>query len=85
VLWDNRTESPTFGNRMILFAGADNPLTVIVPPSVVHAYRNISRTVSGMVLNYPDALYAGRDKKEPVDEVRHEDKEDVFFKDFVKL
>ena len=83
-LWDNRRDSPSFGKKMILFAGADNPLSVVVPPGVVHAYRNISKTERGMVLNYPDRLYAGKDKKDPVDEIRHEDEQDEFFQDFVR-
>lgn len=82
-LWDNRKVSSSFGKKMTLFAGADNPSAVVVPPGVVHAYRNISRTERGMVLNYPDRLYAGREKKEPVDEIRHEDDKDAFFQDFV--
>ena len=37
----------------------------------------------GMVLNYPDRLYKGSGKKEEVDEIRHEDKEDEFYRDFI--
>jgi hypothetical protein len=37
------------------------------------------------VLNYPDALYAGPGRSEPVDEVRHEDERDEFFEDFRRL
>jgi dTDP-4-dehydrorhamnose 3,5-epimerase len=51
---------------------------------VVHAYRNISRTERGMVLNYPDTLYAGQGRNEPVDEVRHEVDNDPFFLDFLR-
>ena len=32
------------------------------------------------VLNFPDTLYAGRGKKEPVDEIRHESDPDSPFK-----
>jgi dTDP-4-dehydrorhamnose 3,5-epimerase len=84
VLWDNREKSPTRGARMTLLGGVDDPIAVIVPPGVVHAYRNTSRTERGMVLNYPDALYAGWGKKEPVDEVRHEVDGDPFFMDFLR-
>lgn len=83
-LWDNRKKSRTFGNKMTIKGGEDNPLLVIVPPGVVHGYKNISETVRGMVLNYPDALYRGWGKKKEVDEIRHEDKGDDFFKDFIK-
>jgi dTDP-4-dehydrorhamnose 3,5-epimerase len=83
-LWDNRKKSSTFGNKKIVFAGDDNPLFVIVPAGVVHGYKNISKAVRGMVLNYPDALYRGQGKKQPVDEIRHEDRGDEFFEDFVR-
>lgn len=83
-LWDNRSGSSTLHMRMVLFAGEDNPITLIVPPGIVHAYRNISATERGMVLNYPNRLYAGWDKKEPVDEIRHEDSKDEFYQDFIE-
>ena len=82
-LWDNREHSKSYGKRMILFGGLDNPIAVVIPPGVVHAYRNISRAERGMVLNYPDKLYAGWHKKDPVDEIRHEESEDIFFQDFL--
>ena len=82
-LWDNRKESKTFGCYMEIVGGKDNPIRAIVPPGVVHAYKNISKEVDGMVLNYPDKLYRGWDKKEKVDEIRHEEKEDNFYLDFV--
>jgi dTDP-4-dehydrorhamnose 3,5-epimerase len=72
TLWDNRKESPTFGNRMELFMGGNNPGTVIVPKGVVHCYRCVSAE-SGWVFNAPNQLYAGEGKKAPVDEIRHED------------
>jgi dTDP-4-dehydrorhamnose 3,5-epimerase len=83
-LWDNRKESKTFGYYMKIFGGEDNPIRVIVPPGVVHGYKNISEGADGMVLNYPDKIYRGWGKKEEVDEMRHEDKEDDFYLDFVK-
>jgi dTDP-4-dehydrorhamnose 3,5-epimerase len=81
-LWDNRKNSPTFGSRMSLTAGEGNPVLVIVPPGVVHGYRNISPAEKGMVLNFPDRLYRGPGKSGEVDEVRHEDRGDVFYLDF---
>jgi len=83
-LWDNRKESKTYKCCMDMVGGEDNPIRVIVPPGVVHGYKNISEEVDGMVLNYPDKLYRGWDKKEEVDEIRHEDKEDDFYLDFIK-
>ena len=81
-MWDNRAQSRTYRHKQVIFGGQDRPVTVIVPPGVVHAYRNISQSQSGMVINHPDKLYAGRDKKEPVDEIRHEDKKDDYYQDF---
>lgn len=83
-LWDNRKDSKTYQYSMVIYGGEDNPIGLVIPPGVVHAYKNISKTVRGMVLNYPDKLYAGWGKKEPVDEIRHEDKGDEFYEDFIK-
>lgn len=71
-LWDARTGSPTRGAQMVIEAGVGHPTLVIVPPGVVHGYKNVSDE-DGMVLNFPDRLYAGPGKKGPVDEIRHED------------
>jgi len=84
-LWDNRKKSVSYGKRMILFGGVDNPITLIVPPGIVHGYKNISKTIPGMVLNFPDKLYAGWGKKEEVDEVRHENEKDLFYEDFIAI
>ena len=83
-LWDNRKGSKTFRCCKEVIGGEDNPLRIIVPPGVVHGYRNISEEADGMVINYPDKLYRGWDKKEEVDEIRHEDKEDEFYLDLLK-
>jgi len=37
-----------------------------------------------MVLNYPDKLYRGWEKKKKVDEIRHEDKKDIFYLHFIE-
>ena len=77
-LWDTRADRPTGGNRLTVVAGESNRLSVLVPPGVVHAYKNISQ-VPGLVFNAPNQLYAGWEKKEPVDEIRHEDLPDSPF------
>ena len=74
-LWDARKESPTFGVKQFLFAGIDSPLVLIVPPGVVHAYKNVG-IENGIVFNAPNRLYAGDGKKFPVDEIRHEESSD---------
>lgn len=73
-LWDVRPGSATFGVKQTIYAGIDAPLAVIVPPGVVHAYKNIGGE-NGIVINAPNRLYAGEGKKSPVDEIRHEDVE----------
>jgi len=83
-LWDNRKNSKSFENYIEMIGGKDNPIQIVVPPGVVHGYRNISEETDGMVINYPDKLYRGWGKKEEVDEIRHEDKEDEFYLDFIK-
>ena len=72
-LWDARAESPTRGRRMEVVVGESNRQAVIVPPGVIHAYKNIGST-PGWVFNAPNRLYAGPGKRSPVDEIRHEDK-----------
>jgi dTDP-4-dehydrorhamnose 3,5-epimerase len=70
-LWDARKDSPTFGQKMAFDAGEQKPQAVIVPAGVVHAYRNVGN-IQGWVINLPNRLYAGKGRKEEVDEIRHE-------------
>jgi dTDP-4-dehydrorhamnose 3,5-epimerase len=70
-LWDNRKESSTYKqHKFIDTSGA--PTVAIVPPGIVHAYKNIADK-EGLVINMPDRLFKGEGKSEPVDEIRHED------------
>ncbi len=78
-LWDNRPDSETYGHVMTLFVGEDSPRSVLVPKGVVHAYRNIGDR-TGLVINLPDRLYMGEGRREPVDEIRHEDDPDTVFR-----
>jgi len=78
-LWDNRRDSNTFEKELIIRAGKDNPTAMIVPAGVVHAYKNVGE-VYGMVINCPNRLYMGEGRKEPIDEIRHEDDPDTVFK-----
>jgi len=71
-LWDARLHSPTYGRRQVLVLGKANPAKVLVPPGVVHAYRNDGPD-DALILNCPNALYAGPHRAHPVDEIRHED------------
>ncbi len=72
VLWDNRQSSPTYGNRIRIVVGEDDPTAVIVPAGVVHGYRNVGGK-DGLVTNLPNRLFMGQGKKLPIDEIRHED------------
>lgn len=79
TLWDNRPSSPTFGQRERFVLGASRPSTLVVPPGVVHAYRNVGK-VEGWVFNFPNRLYRGPGRNEPVDEIRYEDDPSSDFK-----
>lgn len=71
-LWDHRVEFPLETLEELFFnASNSEPMVLIVPPNVVHGYKNIGDTISG-ILNFPDTLYAGRNKKLKVDEIRWE-------------
>ncbi|MBI5598568.1 MAG: dTDP-4-dehydrorhamnose 3,5-epimerase family protein [Deltaproteobacteria bacterium] len=77
-LWDNRAGSKTYGQREVFSAGEDEPRVVVIPPGVVHAYKNVG-PVPGFAFNSPNRLYRGYGKKEDVDEVRHEDRPGSLF------
>jgi len=77
-VWDNREDSPTFNCKMSFVVGQDNPCAVVIPHGVVHAYKNVS-SVPGIVINCPNALYAGENYEEEVDEIRWEDDPDSPF------
>lgn len=78
-LWDNRKDSVTYGKRMIFVCNKFELKIVTVPPGVIHGYKNIGKEI-GLIINLPDRLYAGENKKEKVDEIRHEnDPQSPFF------
>jgi dTDP-4-dehydrorhamnose 3,5-epimerase len=77
-LWDNKEKSPTAGNKIVMDVGKDNPTLWIVPPGVVHGYKNIS-AIDGMVLNFPNQLYRGKGRMGNIDEIRHEEDKDGKF------
>jgi dTDP-4-dehydrorhamnose 3,5-epimerase len=74
-LWDARPDSPTRHKRTQRICGESSPCAVVVPPGVVHAYKNLSDR-PGWVFNAPNQLYAGPGKAHPVDEIRHESRSD---------
>src|SRR5829696_8615059 len=54
-LWDIRPASATRGARQVEVVGTDRPMLLIVPPGVVHAYRNVG-VQPGLVFNAPNRL-----------------------------
>ena len=70
-LWDRRSNSTTFGEKLEIVVGASHPCTVIVPPGVVHGYKCISEGPA-VSINFPDKLYKGVLKSQEVDEIRWE-------------
>jgi len=78
-LWDNREGAKNYRVVEQFNVGSDNPCSVLVPPGVVHGYKCIS-SIPGLVINMPDRLYKGKDRKEEVDEVRWEKDPDSPFK-----
>lgn len=69
-LWDNRKTSATYKKNKTIET-SDIPTIAVVPPGIVHAYKNIGIRDS-IVINLPDRLYRGWGKAEPVDEIRYE-------------
>ncbi|MBK9154770.1 MAG: dTDP-4-dehydrorhamnose 3,5-epimerase family protein [Chloracidobacterium sp.] len=78
-MWDNRQGSESQNHLMTIVAGQDDPMVIIIPAGVVHAYRNIGGT-DGMVINCPNRLYMGAGRREAVDEIRHEDDPGTVFR-----
>jgi dTDP-4-dehydrorhamnose 3,5-epimerase len=70
-LWDNRPSSPTYRTYQKETVGQSRPMAVIVPPGVVHGYKNVGNG-QGIVFNGANQLYKGHGRKEAVDEIRHE-------------
>lgn len=78
-LWDKREQSATKGEHFKGVFGEQNPALIIVPPGVVHGYKNISDG-SAWCVNLPDKLYRGNGKKDEVDEIRWEERPDSIYK-----
>jgi dTDP-4-dehydrorhamnose 3,5-epimerase len=74
----NRKDSKTYGQKAVVYAGERRPTMVIVPPGVVHAYKNTGAT-AGLVFNAPNSLFRGHGRKQEVDEIRYEDAPDSGF------
>jgi dTDP-4-dehydrorhamnose 3,5-epimerase len=75
TLWENRTGRER--RREAFVVGEENPVFAVVPAGVVHAYQNVG-AADAFVLNFPDRLYAGAGRANPVDEIRHEEADSEF-------
>ncbi len=70
-LWDNRSGASMYRCLFVSEFGEHNPMAIIVPPGVVHAYKNVGDQ-PGLVFNAPDRLYGGERRNEQIDEIRWE-------------
>jgi dTDP-4-dehydrorhamnose 3,5-epimerase len=78
-LWDTRRTSPTYLAYQTEVVGVDRPMALVVPAGVVHAYKNVGDE-PGLVFNCPNRLYKGPGRRDPVDEIRHEDERESPFR-----
>jgi len=78
-LWDRKEGSATKGEYFKEVFGEQNPAMVIIPPGVVHGYKNISK-IGAWCINLPSRLYKGEGKKEEIDDIRWEEKPDSPYK-----
>lgn len=65
VLYDNRSDSPTYKELNEFFIGEHNPILVQIPNMVIHGFKCISET-EAIAINCPTEIY---NRKEP-DEYR---------------
>lgn len=78
-LWDNRSGSASHGRKLVFEAGQKNPSLLIIPPGIVHAYKNIGEC-DGLVFNAPNRLFKGSGRSDAIDEIRHEENPNSPFK-----
>jgi dTDP-4-dehydrorhamnose 3,5-epimerase len=70
-LWDDRPGSAKAASGWFINTGAGTPARIYVPRGVVHAYRNTGN-VPGVVVTVTSLLFKGENRRDPVDEIRHE-------------
>ena len=70
-LWDDRPGSAREKNGWLILTGEQAPTRIYVPRGVVHAYRNTG-SAYGLVVTTTNLLFKGKDRRDPVDEIRHE-------------
>ena len=70
-LWDDRPGAAGAAKGWFIHTGEQAPTRIHVPRGVVHAYHNTGN-VSGLVVTVTSLLFKGEDRRDPVDEIRHE-------------
>lgn len=63
VLYDNRENSPSYGEINEFYIGERNPMLVTIPPGLVHAFKAIG-TEPAYLINVPTAPYNYREPDE---------------------
>ena len=63
VLYDQRTNSPTFGVTQVLYPSEMNPLLIVIPVGVVHGYRVLGQTPL-MIVYFTTESYRSEDPDE---------------------
>lgn len=71
ILWDNRPASATYRHTLRRNVGGDQPISVLVPPGIVHAFQNVGQE-PGLSLNFPNRLFEGERRQSKSDAIRHE-------------
>ena len=61
LLYDMRTDSPTFGRANTLYTGVLQPLQILIPPGVGHGYKVIG-TEPALLVYATDRYYAAADE-----------------------
>jgi len=56
VLYDNRENSPTYGEVNEFFIGEQNYSRITIPPMVIHGFKGVSKEMA-YIINCPNKLY----------------------------
>jgi dTDP-4-dehydrorhamnose 3,5-epimerase len=67
VLHDLRDDSSTRGETQVIFAGADNPVLISIPPGVAHGYRVIGNEKVALFYHTSEAYNPESPDEERID------------------
>lgn len=76
--YDARPGSKSHEAKFQAIYGGRAPVSILVPPGIIHAYRCVS-TLPALITNLPDRPYGGPDGSGLIDEIRHEENPDSPF------